>query len=217
MAIIKNNNSDREYYVNDELKTVLGFAPSKTVRVVGPTGEQMGLLTLSAALNSAYESGLDLVLMAAQADPPVCKIIDYGKFRFERGKREKEAKKKQQIMETKEIQLSCQIDTNDLNTKVNHARRFLTGGNKVKVIVKFKGRQMSHVDVGRELLDRFYAACEDLGNVDKKPVLEGRFMTMFITPLKKSEMGKKQSSASFSKEELKNDEPEKGDNTAVQE
>lgn len=164
---------------------MLGFAPTKIVRVIGPTGEQLGLLTVAAAQNNAYDKGLDLVMITAQADPPVCKIIDYGKFRFERDKREKEAKKKQQVMNLKEIGLSCKIDTNDFNTKVNHARRFLTGGDKVKVIVKFKGREMSHLDVGRELLQKFREACEDIGSVDKAPNLEGRSMSMFITPLSK--------------------------------
>lgn len=145
------------------------------------------MLTFAAAQNKAYDKGLDLVMISAQADPPVCKIIDYGKFRYERDKREKEAKKKQQVMDIKEIKLSCQIDTNDFMTKVNHARRFLTGGDKVKVIVKFKGREMSHLDVGRGLLQRFREACEDLGGVDKAPNLEGRFMSMFITPNSKRE------------------------------
>ena len=179
------NNSEKEHYVNDEIRTLPGFTPGKIVRVIGPAGEQIGLLNLVAAQNQAYEKGLDLVLIAAQAEPPVCKIIDYGKFRFERDKRDKEAKKKQQVMEIKEIQLTCQIDTNDLNTKINHSRRFLTGGNKVKVIVKFKGRQMTHLDVGQNLLSRFAQACADLGSMDKQPVLEGRFMTMFLTPLPK--------------------------------
>lgn len=162
---------------------MLGFAPTKIVRVIGPTGEQLGLLTVAAAQNNAYDKGLDLVMITAQADPPVCKIIDYGKFRFERDKREKEAKKKQQVMNLKEIGLSCKIDTNDFNTKVNHARRFLTGGDKVKVIVKFKGREMSHLDVGRELLQKFREACEDIGSVDKAPNLEGRSMSMIYNTL----------------------------------
>ena len=192
LTIRNNNNSSREHYINDEIKTVLG-APSKIVRVIGPEGEQMGMLTVTAAQNRAYDKGLDLVMIAAQADPPVCKIIDYGKFRFERDKREKEAKKKQQIMDIKEIRLSCAIDTNDFKTKVNHARRFLTGGDKVKVIVRFKGREMSHLDVGRELLERFREACADLGGSDKAPSLDGRFMSVFITPNSKREGASAQS------------------------
>ena len=144
------------------------------------------MLSFIDALETAYDRGLDLVLMSAQSDPPVCKIMDYGKFRFERDKREKEAKKKQQTIETKEIQLSCRIDVNDFNTKVNHAHRFLKGGDKVKVIVKFKGRQMTHVEIGQQLLAQFEEACKELGTVDKKPTLEGRFMSMMIVPVKNS-------------------------------
>ena len=136
------------------------------------------------ALEIAYDQGMDLVMMSAQAVPPVCKIMDYGKFRFERDKREKEAKKKQQTIELKEIQLSCRIDTHDFETKANHARRFLTDGNKVRVVMKFKGREMSHMNIGREILDKFEEACAEVGTVDKKPVLDGRFMSMVISPVK---------------------------------
>ena len=136
------------------------------------------------ALEIAYDQGLDLVMMSAQAVPPVCKVMDYGKFRFERDKREKEAKKKQQTIELKEIQLSCRIDTHDFETKANHARRFLTDGNKVRVVMKFKGREMSHMNIGREILDKFEEACAEVGTVDKKPVLDGRFMSMVISPVK---------------------------------
>ena len=122
--------------------------------------------------------------MSAQADPPVCKIMDYGKYCFDRNKKEKEARKKQKVIEVKEIQLTCLIDTNDFNTKVNHARRFLSDGNKVKVMVKFKGRQMSRQEVGKELLERFKEACSDLGAPEKAPILEGRNMIMFIAPIK---------------------------------
>ena len=136
------------------------------------------------ALEIAYDQGMDLVMMSAQAVPPVCKVMDYGKFRFERDKREKEAKKKQQTIELKEIQLSCRIDTHDFETKVNHAHRFLSDGNKVRVVMKFKGREMSHMNIGREILDKFEEACSELGTVDKKPVLDGRFMSMVISPVK---------------------------------
>ena len=122
--------------------------------------------------------------MSAQADPPVCKVMDYGKFRFEREKKEKEARKKQKIIEVKEIQLTCLIAANDFNTKVTHARRFLTDGDKVKVMVKFKGRQMSRQEVGKDLLDRFKDACADLGTPEKAPVLDGINMIMFIAPAK---------------------------------
>ena len=136
------------------------------------------------ALEIAYDSGLDLVMMSAQATPPVCKIMDYGKFRFEREKREKEAKKKQQTIELKEIQLSCRIDTHDFETKARHAVKFLESGNKVRVVMRFKGREMSHVGIGQEIMDKFRDACSELGSVDKAPVLDGRILSMVISPLK---------------------------------
>ena len=163
--------------INDEIR-------AKEVRLVGADGEQLGIFSLESAQKAAYDKGLDLVLMAPQANPPVCRIMDYGKYRFERDKKEKEARKKQQTVEVKEIQLSCRIDTHDFDTKVNHAHRFLTAGNKVKVILKFRGREMTHQDFGREMLARFEEACKDVGIVDKKPTLDGRFMSMMVNPLK---------------------------------
>lgn len=163
--------------INDEIR-------AKEVRLVGADGEQLGIFSLESAQKAAYDKGLDLVLMAPQAVPPVCRIMDYGKFRFERDKKEKEARKKQQTVEVKEIQLSARIDTHDFDTKVNHAHRFLAAGNKVKVILKFRGREMSHQELGREMLARFEEACKDVGTVDKKPALEGRFMSMMVNPLK---------------------------------
>ncbi len=182
--IIKNTNA-KDNIINEDIKTELKCSDSMMFRVISNDGEQLGMLSYIDALEEAYDRGLDLVLMSAQSDPPVCKIMDYGKFRFDRDKREKEARKKQQIIETKEIQLSCRIDVNDFNTKVNHAKRFLTGGDKVKVIVKFKGRQMTHLDIGKDLLVQFENACAEFGTVEKQPVLEGRFMSMMIVPLKK--------------------------------
>ena len=152
--------------------------------MIGPTGETLGIMSSAKALEQAYDRGLDLVMMSAQATPPVCKIMDYGKDCFERDKREKEARKKQQTVELKEIQLSCRIDTHDFETKVRHAQRFLTDGNKVRVVMKFKGREMSHTNIGREVLERFEAACAEMGTVDKKPVLDGRYMSMVISPVK---------------------------------
>ena len=157
---------------------------AKEVRLIGADGETLGIMSSDQALKMAYDKGLDLCLMTAQANPPVCKIMDFGKFRFEREKREKEAKKKQQIIEQKEIQLSCRIDTHDFETKANHARRFLSDGNKVRVVMKFKGREMSHMHIGKEILEKFEEACSELGTVDKKPVLDGRFMSMVISPVK---------------------------------
>ena len=124
------------------------------------------------ALKMAYDKGLDLCLMSAQATPPVCKIMDFGKFRFEREKREKEAKKKQQTVELKEIQLSPRIDTHDFETKLKQARKFLEAGNKVRVVMRFRGREMSHMTIGRELIDKFANDCADIGTVDKKPSVD---------------------------------------------
>lgn len=158
--------------------------PAKVFRVIGSEGEQLGLLNYQNAQKIADDHGMDLVLISPQAEPPVCKIIDYGRFKFERDKREKEAKKKQQTMDIKEIQLKCQIDTNDFNTKVNHAKRFLNNGDKVKVVVRFRGRQMSYQDTGKDLLNRFIESCSEVGGIDKNPVMEGRNLTAFIAPLK---------------------------------
>ena len=135
------------------------------------------------ALKIAYDKGLDLCLMTAQANPPVCKIMDFGKFRFEREKREKEAKKKQQIVELKEIQLSPRIDTHDFETKAKQARKFLEAGNKVRVVMRFRGREMSHMTIGREIIDKFAEVCSEVGTVDKKPSVDGRIMSMVVTPI----------------------------------
>ncbi len=169
--------STKELQINEEIR-------AKEVRIVGENGEQVGVMSSSAALALAYEKDLDLVLIAPTAEPPVCRIMDYGKYRFERDKKEKEARKKQTIVEVKEIQLSCRIDTHDFETKVKHAHRFMEDGNKVRVVVKFKGREMSHLDIGRDMLEKFEQACADIGSVDKRPSLEGRFMSMIINPLK---------------------------------
>lgn len=170
--------SAKELQMNEDIK-------AKEVRVIGETGEQLGIMPSDKALAIAYERGYDLVMMSAQSEPPVCKIMDYGKYRFECEKREKEAKKKQQTVEIKEIQLSYRIDTHDFETKVRHALRFLSDGNKVKVVLKFKGREMSHMTMGKELMTKFREACAEMGSVDKPPVLDGRFMSMVIAPIKK--------------------------------
>ena len=169
--------STKELQINEEIR-------AKEVRIVGEGGEQVGVMSTSAALSMAYEKDLDLVLIAPNAQPPVCRIMDYGKYRFERDKKEKEAKKKQTVVEVKEIQLSCNIDTHDFETKVKHAHRFIGDGNKVRVVVKFRGREMSHLDIGRDLLARFEEAVSDAGTVEKRPSLEGRFMSMIISPIK---------------------------------
>ena len=181
--IIKNT-SAKDNIINEDIKSELKCSDNMMFRIISNDGGQLGVMSYIDALEKAYDEDLDLVLMSAQSDPPVCKIMDYGKFRFDRDKREKEAKKKQQTIETKEIQLSCRIDVNDFNTKVNHAHRFLKGGDKVKVIVKFKGRQMTHLEIGKQLLEQFKEACAEFGAVEKAPILEGRFMSMMIVPVK---------------------------------
>jgi len=153
------------------------------VRVIGADGEQLGLMSSEKALKMAYDKGLDLCLMSAQATPPVCKIMDFGKYRFDREKREKEAKKKQQTVELKEIQLSPRIDTHDFETKAKHAKKFLESGNKVRVVMRFRGREMSHMAIGREVIDKFAEFCSEVGTVDKKPALDGRIMSMVISPI----------------------------------
>jgi translation initiation factor IF-3 len=164
--------------INEEIK-------AKEVRVVGVDGEAIGIMSSDDALKLAYDKGYDLVLMAPQAQPPVCRIMDYGKYRFERDKKEKEAKKKQQVIELKEIQLSCRIDTHDFETKARHAQKFLESGNKVRVVMRFKGREMSHMAIGQEIMKKFEESCSQFGGVDKAPVLDGRLLSMVISPLKK--------------------------------
>ena len=177
--------STKEHQINEDIRV-------PEVRLVGPDGEQIGIVKIAEAQEISIEKGLDLVMIAPQATPPVCRIMDYGKFRFEQDKREKEAKKKQQVIEIKEIQLSCTIGDHDLETKVNHAKRFLSAGNKVKAIVRFKGREFRHMDIGRAVLDKFVEMCAEFGTVEKAPVVEGRFMTVFISPIKGSSETPKQ-------------------------
>lgn len=158
---------------------------SADVRLIGDSGEQLGIVKLSTALDMAYDHDMDLVLIAAQSSPVVCRIMDYGKYCFERDKQAKEARKKQQRIEIKEIQLTCRIDVGDFNTKLEKAKKFLTDGDKVKVIVKFRGRMMTHPEIGTELLDKFVDGLKEVGTVEKKPIMEGRNMTMFMAPIKK--------------------------------
>lgn len=145
----------------------------------------LGIMSSEQALAMAYDKSLDLVMMSPDANPPVCKIMDYGKYRFEKDKREKEAKKKQQVIETKEIQLSCRIDVHDYETKMKRGRKFLEQGNKVKVVLVFHGREMSHQQLGKDMIDRFIADVADLGTTDKKPVLNGKLLSVVVSPIKK--------------------------------
>ena len=155
----------------------------KEVRLIGADGSQLGIVPVRDALRRAEEANLDLVKIAPQAQPPVCKILDYGKFRFEQQKREKEARKNQKIVDIKEIRLSLNIDTNDFNTKVAQAAKFLAKGDKVKVSIRFRGREMAHTNPGLEVHKRFAQALPD-AVVEKQPKLEGRSMQMFLAPAK---------------------------------
>ena len=154
----------------------------KEVRLIGDQGEQLGIMSVEEALRIATERELDLVKIAPGSTPPVCKIMDYGKFRFEQAKKEKEAKKNQRVIEIKEIRMSPGIDTNDFNTKLKNAQKFLNDGDRVKVSVRFRGREMAHTEIGAELLKDFAAQCAEIANLDKAPKLEGRSMSMFLSP-----------------------------------
>ena len=167
-----------EHQINEEIR-------EKEVRLIDSEGQQLGIMSLQKALDAAEEKGLDLVNISPKDNPPVCKIMDYGKFRFEQAKKEKEAKKNQRIVEVKEIRFSPKIDVHDFEVKARNATKFLTGGDKVKVTVRFRGREMAHTEIGENLLKRFAEECADVAVMDKPPKLEGRQMIMFLAPVKK--------------------------------
>jgi len=154
----------------------------KEVRLIGAGGEQLGILSADEALKIADEQGLDLVKISPQANPPVCKLMNYGKFRFEQSKREKEARKNQHVVEIKEIRMSPGIDVGDFNTKLKNAQKFIADGNRVKVSVRFRGREMAHTDIGKALLDKFAEECAETASLDKGAKLEGRMMSIFLSP-----------------------------------
>ncbi len=156
----------------------------KSVRLIDEDGKPLGIVTSDQARELAYDKNLDLVLIAPQADPPVCRIMDYGKFRFDKIKKEKESRKKQQSSETKQIQLSIVIGDNDFNTKLNHGTKFLKNGDKVRVVVRFRSRQINHKDLGYAILERYVSGCAEYGACDKPPVEEGRNLSVLIAPLK---------------------------------
>lgn len=158
-----------------------GQIRDKEVRVISEDGEQLGIMSSKDAMKLAREAELDLVKIAPKAQPPVCKIIDYGKYRYELARKEKEAKKKQKTVEVKEVRLSPNIDTNDLNTKVNNAKKFISKGNKVKVTLRFRGREMAHVQQSKHILDDFAGMLEDVAVVEKPAKMEGRSMSMVLT------------------------------------
>lgn len=168
---------DKVVYLNEDIR-------AKEVRCVGDDGEIYGILTRDEALDMANKQGLDLVLIAPDAKPPVCKIMDYGKFRYQQEKKQKEAKKKQKTIDVKEVKLSAKIAQNDINYKVKHAREFLEDGKHVKFRVFLKGREMSNPEVGTELLNRVYEFVNDIGERDKEPMFEGRYVNMMVIPKK---------------------------------
>ena len=159
-----------------------GQIRDKEVRLIANDGEQLGVMSAREAQKLADEAGLDLVKISPKAKPPVCKIIDYGKYKYEQTRKEKLAKKKQKVIDVKEVRMSPDIDTNDLNTKINLAKKFLAKGARVKVTLRFRGRELAHVNASKYILDDFAKALEDVATIDKKPKFEGRSMTMFLAP-----------------------------------
>ena len=167
--------SNVAHQINEEIR-------DKEVRLIGGQGEQLGIMSADEALKIAEEQGFDLVKISPTAVPPVCKLLDYGKFRFEQAKKEKEARKNQHVVEIKEIRMSPSIDIGDFNVKLKNAQKFVAEGNRVKVTVRFRGREMAHTEIGENLLKRFAEECADVAVMDKPPKLEGRHMAMFIAP-----------------------------------
>ena len=165
----------KECSINEEIK-------AKEVRLIDVDGSQLGVMSIKDAMSKAEERNLDLVEISPQAVPPVCKVMDYGKYRFEQAKREKENKKNQKVIETKEIRLGLSIDVHDFETKGKQASKFIQSGNKVKVSIRFRGREMGHPEIGLETMTRFAEFCKDVANVEKPAKLEGRNMLMFLAP-----------------------------------
>lgn len=165
----------QEQQINEEIR-------DKEVRLISDEGEQLGIMSAAEALKISKEKNLDLVKIAPMAKPPVCKIMDYGKFKFEKAKREKEQRKNQKVIETKEIRLSLNIDTHDFNTKINQAKKFIADGNKLKVSIRFRGREMAHPELGLTIMQRAAEALEESAVIEKAAKLEGRQMLMFMAP-----------------------------------
>ena len=179
MAIIsKYNNQSTDDLVNEKIRF-------KEVLVIDQNGDQLGVMSSRAAVNTAYEANLDLVCVAPKAKTPVCRIMDYGKYRFEQQKKQKEMKKNSKVVSVKETQLSPTIDVHDFNTKLKRTIKWLEAGDKVKVAVRFRGRQLSHIDIGQKILDDFVAQCADYCQVEKAAKLEGRTLTAILAPKKK--------------------------------
>jgi translation initiation factor IF-3 len=193
--------------INEEIQ-------EKEIRLIGEDGEQLGLMSSEDAMAIAEEKELDLVMISPAAKPPVCKIMDYGKFRFEQSKREKEAKKNQRVMDVKEIRMSPGIGENDFNTKLKNGQKFLTDGDRLKVTVRFRGREMAHTSIGEKLLKDYAAKCAEIANLDKDPKLEGRTMSIFLSPksqvqLKKEQKAKKQAEEKAAEQAASDEAPAK--------
>ena len=170
------------FFISKETQQINSEIKDKELRVISADGEQLGIMSASDALHIAETKGLDLVKIAPQAKPPVCKIMDYGKYRFVQAKREKGARKNQRVVDIKEVRLSLNIDTHDFNTKLNNALKFIKHGDKVKVSIRFRGREMGHPEIGLETMKRFADACSETAVVEKPAKLEGRNMLMFLAP-----------------------------------
>ena len=192
--------SKQAHQINEDIK-------DKEVRLIGEDGEQLGVMSCQAAQEIADEKELDLVKISPGAKPPVCKVMDYGKFKFEQSKREKEAKRNQHVVEIKELRMSPVIDTNDFNTKVRSGCKFLNEGNRLKVTIRFRGRQMAHTEIGAKILEQFAACCTDCAVMEKNPKLEGRNMSMFLSP----KAQKPEKAGKASKVDLDQPEPEEFD------
>ena len=177
-----------EHQINEEIR-------DKEVRLIDADGNQVGIVPVAKAMEAAAAKNLDLVKIAPNAVPPVCRVMDYGKFRFEQAKRDKEAKKNQRVMEIKEIRMSPGIGENDLNTKLKSALKFLADGDRVKVSIRFRGREMAHTNIGEAILRDFASKCAEVANLDKQPKLEGRNMSMFLSPKSAAAVRKAQKEA----------------------
>ena len=179
-----------EHQINEEIR-------DKEVRLIDSDGSQLGIVTIQQAMDTAIQRGLDLVKIAPKAEPPVCRVMDYGKFRFEQAKKEKEARKNQKVVDIKEVRLSAKIDVADFNVRVKQAEKFLKSGDKVKASIRFRGREMAHPEAGKVNMEKFAEAVSEYGTVEKQPKLEGRQMLMFIAannakPPKKGKKPQKQ-------------------------
>lgn len=198
--------SNPAHQINEDIR-------DKEVRLVGETGEQLGIMSAAEALQKAEEAELDLVKISPNAVPPVCKLMDYGKFRFEQAKRDKEARKNQHVVEIKEVRMSPGIDVADFNVKLRSAQKFLAEGNRVKVTVRFRGREMAHTEIGRDLLIKFSEQCAEVANREKDPKLDGRHMSIFLAPKAKEDPKKAKSKAKpeTAKDEAEEESKRKGE------